>query len=96
MKPTRPTNRLLWDNAIVIYMGIVFAGLFWFLEAAMHSFVFDHGTLFEQLFQPELHELWMRSLVVSSSVALPVALAKSSKASAARTFRPAVRNTRGL
>ncbi len=48
----------------MILMGIGLGVLHWILEAFLHVFIFHDGTLIQQLFSPDRHELWMRLLVV--------------------------------
>ena len=37
--------------------------LFWILEAAIHTFLFNEGTFIQQLTRPSINEIWMRLLV---------------------------------
>ena len=48
----------------MIFIGIGVGLLFWFLEAAIHAVIFKHGRLIDEILYPDLHEVWMRSLVV--------------------------------
>ncbi len=46
------------------FIGIGAGVLFWFLESAMHAFLFREGTFIQQAIAPRPNELWMRSLIV--------------------------------
>jgi PAS domain S-box-containing protein len=59
---TRINERLIW-------IGIGLAGVFWFIESAIHVFVFHDGRLIQQMVSPEKHEIWMRLLVVAMLIA---------------------------
>ncbi|MFH1146950.1 MAG: ATP-binding protein [Pseudomonadota bacterium] len=47
------------------WLGVVFAVLFWVVEASLHVYVFgcEHGV-FHHMFRMEEHEIWMRGVVV--------------------------------
>ncbi len=60
--PTTITERLIW-------IGIGLAIFWWFLESAIHVFIFHEGTLTQQIFTPQPHETWMRSLVLVMFIA---------------------------
>lgn len=48
----------------MVIVGFVLGILFWFLESALHLFVFGKGGWFmRELFFPDWHEFWMRSIV---------------------------------
>ena len=47
----------------MIWVGIGLGALWWVLESFIHVFLFGDGSLFQQLFRPDQHELWMRSLI---------------------------------
>ena len=49
-------KRMLW-------IGLLAACAWWVLEATLHRFVFDSGTVVQQLIPRDSNELWMRSLV---------------------------------
>ena len=51
------TRRLLW-------IGVGVIALYWILESAVTVVIFQRGDLIGQLFTPDTHELWQRSLVV--------------------------------
>ncbi|MCK4789958.1 MAG: PAS domain S-box protein [Desulfobacteraceae bacterium] len=53
---TSNSNKLIW-------IGIGLAAFWWFLEAAIHAFIFYQSSLSDEIFAPEPHEVWMRSLV---------------------------------
>jgi len=52
-------------NNRIIWCGTGLGVLFWVLESVLHAFIFSHGTFIGQLISPELHELWMRLMVIS-------------------------------
>ncbi|MFO7966192.1 MAG: PAS domain-containing protein [Archaeoglobaceae archaeon] len=52
------------DRLKIIWAGFGFVILFWILESALHAFIFNVDTLYNQLFYPGAHEVWMRSLVI--------------------------------
>lgn len=52
----------------LILMGIAFGALFWVIESAMHVYVFHGYDLVQSLFSPELHEAWMRLIIVGMFV----------------------------
>lgn len=47
-----------------IFIGIGVGILFYILEAAIHVFIFHEGNLYQQIFNPNAHELWMRLFVI--------------------------------
>jgi diguanylate cyclase (GGDEF)-like protein len=51
----------------VIFIGILLSIVFWTVEAVLHFFLFQvaNDGFLRNLFLPDLHELWMRFLVVS-------------------------------
>ncbi len=57
---------------ILISLGV--STLFWTLDSAIMSEVLHMGTFFEQVFQPDMHHLWMRTPVVILSFPLVVLL----------------------
>jgi PAS domain S-box-containing protein len=67
-KSTNPTS--LSDQ--LIWIGIGLAAFWWFLESAVHVFVFHEGELSHQIFTPEPHETWMRLIVVAILIAFAV------------------------
>ncbi len=46
------------------FIGIVLGVLFWFLESAIHAFLFNEGTFLQQILQPSVNEIWMRSFIM--------------------------------
>ena len=48
------------NRVTLIVIGLI--ALFWILESAVTSLVFNTGTLWQQMFSPDPHEIWMRSL----------------------------------
>ena len=53
----------------LIWIGIGLAVVFWFIESAIHVFVFHDGRLIQQMVFPERHEIWMRFIVVGMLIA---------------------------
>jgi PAS domain S-box-containing protein len=56
-------------NERLIWIGIGLAVVFWFIESAIHVFVFHDGRLIQQMVSPEKHEIWMRLIVVAILIA---------------------------
>jgi hypothetical protein len=56
--PAMTSRKLLW-------LGVLFAMFFWFLEAFVHSAVFGEGSYVVNLLPQSPNELWMRTLVCS-------------------------------
>ncbi|MGC9435905.1 MAG: sensor histidine kinase [Methanomicrobiales archaeon] len=54
--------QIIPDKYRVILAGAVLAVIWWILESALHVVVFHEGTFVQQLFSPDPHELWMRTL----------------------------------
>ncbi|MFC1494565.1 PAS domain S-box protein [Thermodesulfobacteriota bacterium] len=50
------------DQFLLIGIGIGI--LFWILESFVHVFVFGEGSFASQALNPDLHELWMRILII--------------------------------
>jgi|Deesub1362A_J573_1020465.scaffolds.fasta_scaffold00808_2 PAS domain S-box-containing protein len=50
----------------VLWGGVILASVYWIIESVFHVYVFNEGTLSGQLFYPSKHELWMRSVIVST------------------------------
>jgi len=48
----------------IILIGIAFGALFWLLQSGIDTFVFHEGSLLENIFTLEAHNIWMRSLVL--------------------------------
>lgn len=57
--------RNLLGRARLIVIGILLSVSFWILEAAAHVIVFRDSGFLEQIYRPEVHEAWMRLIVVS-------------------------------
>ncbi len=54
------------EGVSLILAGFVLGILFWLLESFLHVLIFDEmDHLVEQLFNPPLHEVWMRLMVMS-------------------------------
>jgi len=67
-------KRTLADNAPnrkdpgdrkILWLGIGFGVVFWFLEAFLHTILFFETDIMREIFVPNLHELWMRLLVIA-------------------------------
>ncbi|MFH1674987.1 MAG: PAS domain-containing protein [Pseudomonadota bacterium] len=63
MRDKNKKHRRIANNKL-IFIGIGLGGLFWFIEAAVHAFIFDHANFPDEILYPDPHETWMRSLVV--------------------------------
>ena len=48
----------------LVWVGVGFVLLYWFIESALHNFFFDGGPFLLHIIDPESHELWMRLFVV--------------------------------
>ena len=48
----------------LIWLGILFAAVFYLLDVLVDVYVFDHGELRDILLHPSGHELWMRFAVM--------------------------------
>jgi PAS domain S-box-containing protein len=53
-----------WSTSKLILVSIAIGMFFWVFEAFVHAFVFREGRLLNRLFPFELHEIWMRSLIM--------------------------------
>ncbi|MFP3946321.1 MAG: PAS domain S-box protein, partial [Archaeoglobaceae archaeon] len=58
-------KRASLDRFKIILAGLGFMLLFWIIESLIHVFVFNEGNVHNQIFYPNAHEFWMRSLLVS-------------------------------
>lgn len=58
-KKTRTVRRMG-----MIYRGLGFGLLYWFLEALRDVFIFDKGTLLDRLLRPDPISVWMRLLAI--------------------------------
>jgi len=56
------------ENSLIIG-GIVISVIFWLLESSNHVFFLADSSLFEAVFAPTWHELWMRLTVVGAFMA---------------------------
>jgi len=52
------------DRYGMIMIGILLSFIFWVLEAGVHVIVFRDTGIIEQIIKPEIHEAWMRFIVV--------------------------------
>ncbi|MHC4434072.1 MAG: sensor histidine kinase [Planctomycetota bacterium] len=53
-------------------IGICLGGVFWVIESFMHVYVFHRISLFESVFSPELHEAWMRLIIVGMFISFGI------------------------
>ena len=53
-----------------ILLAIVLAAIYWFFESLMHVFLFHEGTLFQYIFYPDIHEIWMRLFAIGMIILL--------------------------
>ena len=60
------------DSSALILAGVVISVIFWLLEASNHVIFFADSDMFEALFAPTWHELWMRLTVVGVFMAFAV------------------------
>ena len=51
-----------WTNNL-LFVGITLGFVYWWVESALHVYIFHEGTLSQQLFSPDAHEVWMRLIV---------------------------------
>jgi len=56
----------------MMLIGIGLGVLFWILESATDVLIFHKGNLAERILTPEMHEIWIRSLVASVLILLSV------------------------
>ncbi len=65
------TDHKLWgmgENGLIL-AGVLISVIFWLLEASNHVIFFADSDMFEALFAPTWHELWMRLTVVVAFMA---------------------------
>ena len=62
MKGTKEKNQPVLSTNLV-WAGVAFGVIYWFIEAYMHCFLFDEGPFLLHAFQPNAHEIWMRMIV---------------------------------
>jgi PAS domain S-box-containing protein len=53
-------------------IGICLGGVFWVIESFMHVYVFHRISLVESVFSPELHEAWMRLIIVGMFISFGI------------------------
>jgi PAS domain S-box-containing protein len=51
------------DIRRAVWIGVGLIALYWILESAVDAIIFRRGDLVGQLFTPDAHEIWQRSLV---------------------------------
>ena len=56
----------------LMLIGICLGGIFWVIESFMHVYVFHRISLVESVFSPELHEAWMRLIIVGMFIAFGI------------------------
>jgi PAS domain S-box-containing protein len=49
----------------IIWIGAVFAVLYWFIESAIHTHFFNAGPFWAHVISPDGHEIWMRLIVAA-------------------------------
>jgi PAS domain S-box-containing protein len=64
----RGRKRAFPSHVGFILIGIGLGAVFWMLESAVHVLVFHDVGFFEQVFNPEPHEIWMRLTIVGMFV----------------------------
>jgi PAS domain S-box-containing protein len=52
-----------WWAKHFFYVGLVLGVVYWWLESALHVYIFHEGTLIQQVVSPDAHEIWMRLIV---------------------------------
>lgn len=55
--------RNIFRNKGLFFIGLILGIFFWGVEAFFHVFFFGARNLFQEIFFPDQHEFWMRSLV---------------------------------
>ncbi len=70
MKLRKLFRALTRGNLIVL--SIELGALYWIFESFIHVFAFQEGNLFQQIFKPEAHEIWMRAFTVCLLITLGV------------------------
>ena len=56
----------------LVFIGIMLGVIFWILESAIHVLVFQQVDFMQQLYGPELHEVWMRLTIVGMFIAFGI------------------------
>ena len=56
----------------LLFAGLVISVIFWLLEASNHVLFFADSDVFEAVFAPTWHELWMRLTVVAAIMAFAI------------------------
>jgi PAS domain S-box-containing protein len=56
----------------LILIGIGLGIVFWFLEALLHVWVFRDSDIWSQITRPEIHEVWMRLIVIGMFVSFGI------------------------
>ena len=56
----------------LILMGIFLGVVFWLVESIMHVYVFHRLDFLHSVFSPELHEAWMRLIIVGMFVSFGI------------------------
>lgn len=51
-------------NKEVVKIGVFMLLILWLLESAVHAFIFKEGSFINNLFSLDLHEIWMRALIL--------------------------------
>lgn len=56
----------------LMVVGVVLGGAFWIIESVMHVYVFHGHDFLDSIFFPELHEAWMRLIIVGMFIAFGI------------------------
>ena len=62
-KVLKTTSHICLSDLIIL-VAVGSGVLYWFLESALHAFIFQEGDLIRHIFMPDNHEIWMRLLVI--------------------------------
>jgi len=68
----RTADALRGRDETMLWAGLLTASAYWVVEAVVHSVIFEHGTIAQQLLPADSHELWMRSFVCLLFIAFGV------------------------
>ena len=66
--PATPANRLATSRSL-IWMGVLFGVVFYFIDVLIDVYLFQRGNLVDQLLRPGLHEAWMRFSILLLTLA---------------------------
>ena len=68
----RTAHAIRGRDDTMLWVGLLTASAYWVVEAVVHSVIFKHGTIAQQLLPVDPHELWMRSFVCLLFIAFGV------------------------